>query len=429
MAEGRRMTAAQAVDKLMASEHADVIRESVAVMVGELIEAEVSAMVGADLGERAPERRSTQRNGYRERGWDTRVGELELQIPKLRSGPAYFPSFLEPRRRAEQALVAVVQEAYVNGVSTRKVDRVVEQLGVRMSKDQVSRLCRRLDEQVTAFRERPLEGAYPYLWLDAKHEKVREGGHVVSKALVIAYGVHESGRREVIGLDVGQVESEAFWREFLRSLRRRGLDGVRLCVSDAHEGLKNAIARVLACPWQRCTVHFVRDMHQHCRPSQRALVSAALREVFNADGYDSARERVSAVIEQLTPVAPKVAELLEAAEEDLLAFYRFPAEHHSKLRSTNPLERVNREIGRRSDVVGIFPNDASLIRLAGMLLIEQNDCHEGLADRKRGLSSPRRRLGAGLQPTRDARRTSCSISASTGARAARRGARSARTAS
>jgi putative transposase len=373
MAEGRRMTAADAVDKLMASEHADVIRESVAVMVGELIEAEVAALVGAELGERAPQRRTAQRNGYRERGWDTRVGELELQIPKLRSGPAYFPSFLEPRRRAEQALVAVVQEAYVNGVSTRKVDRVVEQLGVRMSKDQVSRLCRRLDEQVAAFRERPLEGAYAYLWLDAKHEKVRDGAHVVSKALVIAYGVHESGRREVIGLDVGQIESEAFWREFLRSLRRRGLDGVRLCVSDAHEGLKHAIARVLGCPWQRCTVHFVRDMHQHCRPSQRALVSAALREVFNTDGYDSARERVSAVIEQLAPTTPKVAELLEAAEEDLLAFYRFPAEHASKLRSTNPLERVNREIGRRTDVVGIFPNDASLIRLAGMLLIEQND--------------------------------------------------------
>src|SRR3954451_15150816 len=197
--------------------------------------------------------------------------------------------------------------------------------------------------------------------------------HVVSKAAVIAYAVHETGRREVIGLDVGEIESEAFWREFFRSLKRRGLDGVRLCVSDAHEGLKHAIARVLGCPWQRCTVHFVRDMHQHCRPSQRALVSAALREVFNADGYDSARERVTAVIEQLAPVAPKVAKLLAEAEEDLLAFYRFPAEHHSKLRSTNPLERVNREIGRRSDVVGIFPNDASLIRLAGMLLIEQND--------------------------------------------------------
>jgi transposase-like protein len=367
------MTPAQVVDKLMSSEHADVIRESVRFMVAELMDAEVAALVGAEYGERAPERRTTQRNGYRERLWETRVGELELQIPKLRSGPAYFPSFLEPRRRAEQALVAVVQEAYVNGVSTRKVDRVVEQLGVRMTKDQVSRLCRALDEQVAAFRERPLEGAYPYLWLDAKQEKVRDGAHVRSKALVIAYGVHESGRREVIGLDVGEIESEAFWRAFLRSLRRRGLDGVRLCVSDSHEGLKAAIARVLGCPWQRCCVHFVRDMHQHCRPSQRALVSAALREVFNADGHEQARERVTHVIEQLTPTAPKVADLLADAEEDLLAFYRFPREHWSKLRSTNPLERVNREIGRRSDVVGIFPNDASLIRLAGMLLIEQND--------------------------------------------------------
>src|SRR3954449_6449362 len=373
MAEDGRMTAAQAVDKLMGSEHADVIRESVRFMVDALMEAEVSAMVGAEFGERAPERRSAQRNGYRERVWDTRVGAMELAIPKLRSGPGYFPSFLEPRRRAEQALVAVVQEAYVNGVSTRKVDRVVEQLGVRMSKDQVSRLCRRLDEHVTAFRERPLEGAHPYLWLDAKQEKVRDGAHVVSKALVIAYGVHETGRREVIGLDVGPVESEAFWREFLRSLRRRGLDGVRLCVSDAHEGLKHAIARVLGCPWQRCTVHFVRDMHQHCRPSQRALVSAALREVFNADDHAQARERVTHVIEQLTPSTPKVAELLADAEADLLAFYAFSREHWTKLRSTNPLERVNREIGRRTDVVGIFPNDAALIRLAGMLLIEQND--------------------------------------------------------
>ena len=372
MAEGQRMTAA-AVEKLLSSEHADVIRESVRLVVAELMEAEVAEMIGAELGERAPERRTTQRNGYRERSWDTRVGELELAIPRLRSGPAYFPSFLEPRRRAEQALVAVVQEAYVNGVSTRKVDRVVEQLGVRMTKDQVSRLCRRLDEQVAAFRERPLEGAFPYLWLDAKQEKVRDRGHVRSKALVIAYGVHETGRREVIGLDVGEIESEAFWREFLRSLRRRGLDGVRLCVSDSHEGLKAAIARVLGCPWQRCCVHFVRDMHQHCRPSQRALVSAALREVFNADSHEQARERVGHVIEQLAPTAPKVAELLEAAEEDLLAFYRFPPEHWSKLRSTNPLERVNREIGRRTDVVGIFPNDAALIRLAGMLLIEQND--------------------------------------------------------
>src|SRR5919201_1776293 len=208
MAEGPRMTAAQVADKLLASEHADVLRQSVAWMVAELMEAEVAAQIGAELGERTPER-LTQRNGYRLRSWDTRVGELELRIPRLRTG-SYFPSFLEPRRRAEQALVAVVQEAYVNGVSTRKVDRVVEQLGVRMTKDQVSRLCRRLDEQVAAFRERPLEGAYPYVWLDAKQEKVRDRGHVVSKALVIAYGVHETGRREVIGLDVGEIESEAF---------------------------------------------------------------------------------------------------------------------------------------------------------------------------------------------------------------------------
>src|SRR5215207_6897169 len=372
MAEGPRMTAAQPADKLLQDEHADVLRESVAWMAAQLMNAEVSARIGAELGERSLER-TTHRNGYRSRDWDTRVGSIELAIPRLRQG-SYFPSFLEPRRRAEQALVAVVQEAYVNGVSTRKVDRLVEQMGLhQLSKDQVSRLFRGLDEQVRVFRERPLEGAYPYLWVDAKVARVRERGGVRHKALVIAYGVHESGRREVIGLDVGEAETEAFWREFLRSLRARGLDGVRLCVSDCHEGLKNAIARVLGCPWQRCTVHFVRDMHQHCRPSQRALVSAALREVFNADGRDQARERVTAVIEQLTPTAPKVAELLADAEEDLLAFYRFPAEHHSKLRSTNPLERVNREIGRRSDVVGIFPNDASLIRLAGMLLIEQND--------------------------------------------------------
>ena len=294
MAEGRRMTAAEAVDKLMASEHADVIRESVAVMVGELIEAEVAALVGAELGERAPERRTRSATATASAAWDTRVGELELAIPKLRSGPAYFPSFLEPRRRAEQALVAVVQEAYVNGVSTRKVDRVVEQLGVRMSKDQVCRLCRapgRAGARSGSARWRAPTRICG--WTPSRRRSVT--ARTWSKALVIAYGVHETGRREVIGLDVGQIESEAFWREFLRALRRRGLDGVRLCVSDAHEGLKNAIARVLAARGSAAPCTFVRDMHQHCRPSQRSLVSAALREVFNADGYEQARERVSAV--------------------------------------------------------------------------------------------------------------------------------------
>jgi transposase-like protein len=373
MAEGHRMTAADLVDKLLASEHPDVLRDSVAWLVAELMEAEVGGLTGAELGERAPDRRQAQRNGYRPRRWDTRVGELELAIPKLRQG-SYFPSFLEPRRRAEQALVAVVQEAYVNGISTRKVDRLVEQLGLRgMSKDQVSRLCRGLDEQVTVFRERPLEGAYPYLWLDAKVERVREPGGVRHKALVIAYGVHHSGRREVVGLDVGEAETESFWRAFLRSLRARGLEGVQLVISDAHTGLTTAIAKVFGCPWQRCTVHFLRDMLGHVHRAQQPLVSGAIRQIFTAASAAEARQRLGQVADQLRLHAPKVARLLEDAEADLLAFYAFPAEHWSKLRSTNPLERVNREIGRRTDVVGIFPNDAALLRLAGMLLLEQND--------------------------------------------------------
>ena len=373
MAEGQSMTVADVVAKVRDGRLEDFVREAVAVVAREMMEAEISAEIGAELGEVAPGRRLTHRNGYRERGWETRVGEIDLLIPKKRQG-SYFPSFLEPRRRSEQAIVAVVLEAYVNGVSTRKVDRLVEQLGIDgMSKDRVSAPCRALDEQVEAFRQRPLEGSYPYLWLDAKQVKVRDHGRVVSKAVVIAYAVHDSGVREVIGIDIGEVESGAFWTEFLRELKRRGLQGVRLAVSDQHEGLKAAIARVIGCPWQRCTVHFTRDMVMHCRRDQRGLVAAALREIFNAEGYERAKERVGHVLERLQPIAPRVCELLEDAEEDLLAFYQFPAEHRTKLRSTNPLERVNKEIGRRTDVVGIFPNDQAVIRLAGALLIEQND--------------------------------------------------------
>jgi len=372
MAEGQRMTVEEVVSYFLEGEGVDVLRDSLRWVCQQLMEWEVSELVGASRGERAPEERLTHRNGYRQRAWQTRAGEIELAIPKIRRG-SYFPSFLEPRKRSEQALVAVVQEAYVAGVSTRKVDQVVESLGLRISKSEVSRICQGLDEQVEAFRNRPLEGRYPYLWLDAKIERVRDGGRVVQKALVLAYAVHETGYREVIGLDVGECETEAFWRSFLRLLVKRGLTGVQLVVSDAHAGLKKAIGQVLGCPWQRCTVHFLRETLGHVRKDQQGMVAALVRPIFNADDRDAARKLVSDALERLRKPLPKVAALLEDAEEDLLAFYAFPAMHWPKLRSTNPLERVNREVGRRTDVVGIFPNDKALIRLATSVVIEQND--------------------------------------------------------
>jgi putative transposase len=372
MAESQSMTSAEVVAKALIEEHPDFLRESVAMVAREIMEAEISRQIGAARGEIA-ESRSTHRNGYRPRPWATRVGEIELAVPRKRSGESYFPSFLEPRKRSEKALLGVVMEAYVNGVSTRKVDHLVSELGIHMSKDQVSRICRELDDQVEAFRTRPLEGEHPYLWLDAKHLKVRDRGHVHSKALMVAFAVHSSGRREVIGIEIAESETEAGWAAFLRELRARGLEGVRLAVSDDHLGLKAAVAKVIGCPWQRCTVHFIRNMHGHCKAGQRNMVSAALRELFAAEDLRDARERSASVIERLAPTVPKVAELLTEAEEDLLAFYRFPPSHWPKLRSTNNLERVNKEIARRSDVVGIFPNDASVIRLVGALLVEQND--------------------------------------------------------
>ena len=371
MAESKRMTAEQVVSFLLEEEGVDFLRESLCWVVQQLMEAEVSELIGAEHGERNPER-LTHRNGYRSRRWDTRAGEIELAIPKIRRG-SYFPSFLEPRRRSEQALVSVIQQAYVCGVSTRKVDQLVESLGLRISRSEVSRICAGLDEQVEAFSTRPLEGRYPYLWLDAKVEKVRDGGRVVRKCLVIAHGAHQSGRREVIGLDCGECETEAFWREFLRGLVKRGLAGVQLVVSDAHEGLKNAIGQVLGCPWQRCTVHFIREALGHARREQQPMLAALIRPIFNADSHEQARELVGEAIARLERPLPKVAAMLERAEDDLLAFYSFPVDHWRKLRSTNPLERLNREIGRRTDVVGIFPDDASLIRLATSLVIEQND--------------------------------------------------------
>src|SRR5829696_7370552 len=372
MAGADRMTVEEVVKQVMVQEHGDVLRAAVEAVCAELMEGEVAAQIGAELGERRPDDRMTHRNGYRGREWQTRAGTVELQIPKVRRG-SYFPSFLEPRRRSEQALVAVVQQAYVCGVSTRRVDQLVESLGLRISRSEVSRVCAALDEHVEAFRTRPLEGHYPYLFLDAKVEKVRDGGRVVNKALVVAHGVHESGRREILSIDVGEAETEAFWTQFLRGLIARGLVGVQLAISDAHAGLKTAIAKVLGCSWQRCTVHFLRDCLGHARRDQHGLLAALIRPIFNADSLDQARDRLSEAVAHLDGRMGKVAALLEDAEADILAFYAFPSSHRRKLRSTNPLERFNKEVGRRTDVVGIFPDDRALIRLAGMLCIEQND--------------------------------------------------------
>ena len=371
MAGADRMQVEEVVRKVLVDEHADVLRESVKWLARQLMEVEVSELIGAEHGERT-EDRATHRNGYRPRRWDTRAGEIELQIPKIRQG-SYFPSFLAPRKRSEQALLSVVQQAYVCGVSTRRVDQLVESLGLRVSRSEVSRICAGLDEQVEVFRSRPLEGRYPYLFVDAKVEKVRDGGRVARKCVVIAHAVHETGRREIIGLDVGEAETEAFWTEFLRSLVARGLVGVQLAISDAHPGLKAAIARVLGTPWQRCTVHFLRDLRGHARKDQHDALGAVIRQLFTAGDDAQARQRLADAIAQLQPRLPKIARLLQEAEDDVLAFYAFPAEHWPKLRSTNPLERFNREIARRTDVVGIFPDDASVIRLVSMLAIEAND--------------------------------------------------------
>lgn len=351
----------------------DFLREAVQLLAQELMELEVSRKIGAQRHERTAER-VTYRNGYRHRTWDTRVGTIDLRIPKLRQG-SYFPSLLEPRRRAEKALVAVVQEAYIHGVSTRKVDELVQSLGMTgISKSEVSRLCSELDELVEAFRHRPLTNRYPYVWLDAKYIKVREGGRVLSMALVVAVGVTSSGDREVLGLDVGLTEDGPFWTEFLRDLVRRGLSDVRLVISDAHEGLKEAITRVLGrSSWQRCRVHFMRNLLSQVPKSAQQMVAALVRTIFAQPDKAAAHAQLAEVAKSLALRFPKAAQMLRDAEEEILAYMAFPTEHWRQLHSTNPLERLMREIGRRTDVVGIFPNRASLIRLAGAVLMEQQD--------------------------------------------------------
>lgn len=351
----------------------DFLREGVRLLAETLMAAEVEAQLGAAPYARTADR-SGQRNGYRERQWDTRVGSIQLQVPRVRDG-SYVPSLLEPRRRVEQALVGVVQEAYIAGVSTRRVDKLVQELGLDgMSKSQVSRLCQALDDQVRRFRERPLTGSYPYLWLDATFVKVRVAERVVSQAVVIAIGVRENGEREVLGLDVGPSEDGAFWLQFLRGLQARGLSGVQLVISDAHGGLKQAIAAALAgASWQRCRVHFLRNASALVPKSAAGLVATAIRTVFAEPEVDSARRRWRQVADGFRTPYPKLAALLDDAEADVLAYLTFPAAHWRQIWSNNPLERLNKEVKRRTDVVGIFPNQAAVIRLVGMVLVEQHD--------------------------------------------------------
>ena len=368
-----RMTLLDLLNKDEQGADPGFLRDGVRLLAQELMDAEATQLAGAGLHERS-ENRLTYRNGYREREWDTRVGTVDLQIPKLRQG-AYFPSLLEPRRRHEKALLAVVQEAYVHGVSTRAVDHLAEALGLKgISKDQVSRICKELDGQVTAFRTRRLDAEYPYLMLDATFEKVRENGRVISMAVLIATGVKATGEREVVGVDVGPAEDLEFWRAFLRQLVSRGLSGVRLVTSDSHLGLKQAVAEVLVgATWQRCRVHFMRNALATVPKLAQQMAAATLRTIFAQADADSARDTLERVCRLFEKRYPQLVACLRDAETDVLAYYGFPVEHRRQIWSTNSLERLNREVGRRCEVVGIFPNRAALLRLAGAVLEEQND--------------------------------------------------------
>ena len=358
----------------LAEKHAgdDFLRELGQHTLQRLMELEAEEACGAGLHERS-EQRTNRRNGYRERSLETRIGKLDLKIPKLRSG-SYFPTFLDPRKSSEQALVAVVQEAYVKGISTRKVDDLVQAMGMSgISKSQVSRLCKDIDQRVTRFLDRKLSGQWPYLWLDATYLKSREDGHVVNRALVIAVGANAEGRREVLGLACRPAETEAFWLDFLRSLTNRGLAGVKLTVSDAHEGLKAALAKVLEATWQRCRVHFMRNVLGHVPSRQHQMVAAVIRTAFVQENQQDAQRQWRETADKLRPRFPKLGDLMDAAEDDVLAFMAFPKEHWPQIASTNPLERVNKEIKRRSHVVGIFPNDQAIMRLVGALMAEQTE--------------------------------------------------------
>jgi len=361
------------IEVVQKSDDGDFLKMIAETALQRIMDADVDNMIGAGRHERSPER-LTYRNGYRERSLETRLGTLDLRVPKLRAGPAYFPPFLEPRRTVEKALTAVVQEAWISGVSTRRVEDLVQAMGMSgISKSQVSKLCKEIDERVGSFLDRPLEGEWPYVWLDATYLKQRQGGRIISVAVIIAVAANTEGRREIIGMKVGLSEAAPFWIDFLRSLTQRGLKGVKLVISDAHEGLKKAIQQVLGATWQRCRVHTMRNLLARVPKAQQSRVATAIREVFVQPTHEKARDLWRTIAASAHNSLPKLAQAMDDAEEDVLAYMTFPKAHRTKLHSTNTLERLNREVKRRADVVGIFPNEASILRLIGAVLLEAND--------------------------------------------------------
>ena len=373
MTEKVTMALLKHLRKLGVEDDADFLREAIQVLMQALIELEVSEQIGAGRYERR-ESRTTQRNGYRERGYETRVGEIDLRIPKLRQG-AYFPSLLQPRKRSEKALLAVIQQAYIAGVSTRKVDDLVQAMGLSgIDKSKVSRICKQLDEVVQCFRQRPFEQAHPYLWLDALYLKVRQNHRIVNLAVVIAIGVRETGEREVLGFEVGASEEESFWLAFLRGLLDRGLKGVQLVISDAHSGLKAAIEAIFhGASWQRCRVHFMRNVLALIPKAEKAMLAALLRTIFAQPHREAATEQLGLVCDMLDKRWSKAAQLVRSAQDDILAYMAFPTEHWKRIYSNNPLERLNKEIKRRTQVVGVFPDVPSVMRLVGAVLVEIDD--------------------------------------------------------
>ena len=372
---GATMDALDWLRKHLEGEGSDLLREMIKTFAERLMAAEADALCGAGFGERSPER-VNRRNGYRERDFDSRAGTISLEIPKLRRG-SYFPDWLlEPRRRAERALTQVICQCYIEGVSTRRVDDIVKALGIEgISKSQVSEMAKSLDEAVEAFRARPLDaGPYTYVWLDALTQKVREGGRIVNVAVVIATGVNANGNREVLGCDVITTEDGAGWLAFLRGLLARGLSGVQLVISDDHAGLVGALRAVLpGASWQRCRTHFMRNLLTRVPKSSQGMVATLVRTIFEQPDAEQVWAQHARVVEQLETRFPDAAAMLTDAGPDILAFAAFPTEHWSAIRSNNPQERLNKELRRRTDVVGIFPNRAAVIRLVGSVLAEQHD--------------------------------------------------------